>query len=198
MLKNFLLTIKKFISVQSDKKSDSYNSQGLVEALLALFLASVAGVVFLSLAQDTYLNMDRIEITERLVREIDGVSAKITRLADLENSKESGDPSYFPFKTGGADWKGCYRIDGGIENPSLTYICSLGDLIRTGNNCRNTAVGEDLTDGDFAAFCLNNYDQESGIVTGVIYAGRIDCRKVAFTGSCLIKDQQKNLLFKLN
>ena len=175
-----------------------YKAQGLVEALLALFLASVAGVVFLSLAQDTYMNMDRIEVTERLVREMEGVSAKVTRLADLENSKELDEPSYFPFNEKN-DWKMCYRIQGNISSPSFSLpICDYASLKNRENECRTRAVVDGLEEGDFASFCINSYDGDSGIVTGVIYSGRIDCRKVAFTGSCLISDQEKNVVLKLN
>lgn len=150
-----------------------YKSVGFVELLIAMGVASVALVVFLSMATNSFKEVVRYERHDALTR-----LAMNSALVVRRHVEESRDPSVDDFPTDLSVGQ-CYEIN--FNTSTVSFISRSPDVVRTDATIAKHDIVYDrgsisVSEEAYVAWCINDVETSSRttLYNGVVMTGYVN------------------------
>lgn len=177
-------------------KKDKYQAQGFVEALLAIIIAGIASIVFMTIAAKTIGQVAKNEYVDQLTQEAVRGSAILKYVTEEWNfnRRDVITSDFLSPTTGFINSLGnCYSLDGDVNNirMSTSEVCVMdpsGDGINP-SVCARDSIWEEvrienpkipaLDDNIFRIACVDSTsDQLQNIMVVKIYTGFRGCNRI--------------------
>lgn len=169
-----------------------YSGMGLIEAILAIAVAGIACLVFLSIAVQNTIEVSNLEKIDNLTKYAVRLSEQVKIIADKQNTQDVGLPRVFPALVP-TNKGSCFHIEGSQADPKFQQnfpaICTVGNI----SGCRNSSLFSSRE--DFGVYCIT--DISSDFAIGKVVTGLVTCPLKGEAEVCPVPDYEYTVILRL-